>query len=852
MSILLAFRRSRSKPTRSSRTPYPSGTTSPIRVKTLSAASSGSDSNRMLGRRLRDIASLAAAGFLLIGLPSAHVMSAPSVAANVTVASVSTARGSGTSLAVARPRVAAPGTVLVAGLSARLDQGQTVTPPSGWTLIQRTTNAGVGASLSEYSFFHVVGASEPSSYTFTFSTSTSAIGSMADLVGVDTSNPVDASSGALSSDTSAITAPSVTTTQDGDALLGLFSTSSSRSTAPPSGTAELFDRSANGNGSNRVSLAATFQLQPVHGATGDVVAQSSGSNSSNIGQLIALRASNVPPPPPANADFTLSLSDAARTVQAGGSTTDTVQIGALNGFAGTVSFGVSGLPSGVTGSFSPPTVSGSGSTTLTLSASAGAQAGTYALTVTGTSGSLIHSAPLALTVTPAAVADFSLSLSPTSVTVQQGSSATDAVLVAGVNGFSGTVTFSATGLPSGVSAGFNPASVAGAGSSTLTLTAGSTAATGTYTVTVTGTSGSLVHSAPLSLTVATGSQVGSALPPPLPPSNGTTYYVATGGSDSNPGTATLPWRTVQKALNTLTPGQRALVRAGTYTQDLMMGRSGTATAPITVAAYPGERPVLHAASTSGDTYPVQITGSYFRLQGFVIENSVGTSAANVYFENTANHIELSGNEIRYGQDQGIFADSGTSYLQILGNRIHDNGWNHVSGQHQSHGMYVEGSYDLIANNVIYNQAYGFGMQVYPQNHDTTIVDNTVVNNAHSGLVLGGSGGVRNISVRNNIFAWNGSWGVEFDTTCPTNVTADHNVFYGNPGGAFDSSCAVDTSGGGNTNANPMFVDYAGRNLHLQAGSPAADHGRSDYSYWTDDDGNSRPMGAAPDEGAYER
>ena len=96
-------------------------------------------------------------------------------------------------------------------------------------------------------------------------------------------------------------------------------------------------------------------------------------------------------------------------------------------------------------------------------------------------------------------ADFSLADSPTSLTLNQGGSGTDTITVTGVNGFSGSVALSASGLPSGVTASFSPSSTTS--TSTLTLTASSTATTGTASVTITGTSGSLSHTATLSLTI---------------------------------------------------------------------------------------------------------------------------------------------------------------------------------------------------------------------------------------------------------------------------------------------------------------------------------------------------------------
>jgi len=367
------------------------------------------------------------------------------------------------------------------------------------------------------------------------------------------------------------------------------------------------------------------------------------------------------------------------------------------------------------------------------------------------------------------------------------------------------------------------------------------------------------RSAQASLTASTAScsttaTVGTSLPAPLAPSLGTTFFVATTGSDANPGTSSLPWRSIQKALNTLQAGQTALVLAGTYMENLVFTRAGTASAPITVAANPGDTVVLHAATASSngvDWYPVQIAGSYFRLHGFVIENGLGTSDANVYLWGGANHVELSGNEIRYGQDQGVFADNTTGYLDLLANKIHDNGKNHVSGQHQSHGVYLEGGNDLLANNQIYNHPYGFGVQVYPANHDTAIVNNTIASAAHSPIVVGGSGGVYNITIRNNVL-YTGDYGVDHDA-CPTgSVAVDHNVIYAYVVAPINPGCSTIDTSGGNTLADPMFVDYPNRDLHVQSGSQAVDHANAPWSETSDYAGLARPEGAGPDIGAFER
>jgi subtilase family serine protease len=98
---------------------------------------------------------------------------------------------------------------------------------------------------------------------------------------------------------------------------------------------------------------------------------------------------------------------------------------------------------------------------------------------------------------------FTLSSSPSSLTIAQGKSGTSTITVTDSGGFSGSVTLAASGLPSGVTAAFstNPTT----STSTLTLTASSTAATGTASITITGVSGSITQTTVISLTVSSSS-----------------------------------------------------------------------------------------------------------------------------------------------------------------------------------------------------------------------------------------------------------------------------------------------------------------------------------------------------------
>jgi len=351
----------------------------------------------------------------------------------------------------------------------------------------------------------------------------------------------------------------------------------------------------------------------------------------------------------------------------------------------------------------------------------------------------------------------------------------------------------------------------------------------------------------------TAGRPATALPPALPPSRGAIRHVSTTGDDAGPGTADLPWRTVQKALDTLTPGERVEVSRGTYTADLVMRRRGTPDAPITVTARAGAPVVLRPASTSGDTYPVRFTdgAAYVRLQGFVIERATGTSSTNVYFEGSAHHIELARNDIRDSQDQGVFAERTTADLRIVANRIHGNGRGHLPDQHQSHGLYLEGRGHLVANNVVYDHPFGFGIQLYPAIRDTIVTNNTVVGSGHSGIVVGGPDGASNIVVRNNILAFNSQYGLESDDACPTETIVEGNVIAGNRSGAVKQVCPGLDTGRGNIEADPAFVSPRLADFTLRPPSPAIDRAQASFSPRTDEVGKTRPQGAGYDIGAHE-
>jgi hypothetical protein len=231
-------------------------------------------------------------------------------------------------------------------------------------------------------------------------------------------------------------------------------------------------------------------------------------------------------------NYTLSASPSSLTVTQGSSGSSTITVTPSGGFTGSVSLSTSALPSGVTASFGTnPTT---GTSVVTFTASSTATTGTTSVTITGTSGTLSHTTSISLTVNATATPNFSLSASPSSLSVTQGSSGSSTISVTPSGGFTGSVTLSNSALPSGVTASFgtNPTT----STSVLTFTASSTATTGTSTITITGVSGSLSHTTTISLTVN-------------PTGGGTTNLIVNGGFETG---AASPWTLTAGVLNNST------------------------------------------------------------------------------------------------------------------------------------------------------------------------------------------------------------------------------------------------------------------------------------------------------------
>jgi hypothetical protein len=198
---------------------------------------------------------------------------------------------------------------------------------------------------------------------------------------------------------------------------------------------------------------------------------------------------------------------------------------------------------------------------------------------------------------------FTLTPSPTSVTVQRGSSGTTTITAAISGGFSSAIALSASGLPSGVTANFNPSSIPspGSGSSTLTLTASSSAAATTYTITITGTGGGITKNTTVSLTVSTGGNPSFTLTP-----NPATVTVQQGSSGTSTITAAISGG-FDGAITLSSSGEPSGVTPNFSPSTIPAPGSGSSTLTLTVSS-----------SVATGTYTINVIGTG---TGGVVENT---------------------------------------------------------------------------------------------------------------------------------------------------------------------------------------------------------------------------------------
>ncbi len=265
----------------------------------------------------------------------------------------------------------------------------------------------------------------------------------------------------------------------------------------PTGVTVTFSpTSITGAGTSTMSMAVASST-----ATGTytiTVKGTSGATSETT--TVSLTVTSTPTP-----NFTIAASPTSVSVVQGNSGTSTITTTVSGGFSDPIALTASGQPTGVTVSFNPSSIAapGSGTSTMTMAVASSTATGTYTITVTGSGDSITHTATVSLTVTAASTGTFTISVSPTSGYLYQGESGYAVVTTKVSGGFDSAISFSATGVPSGVTYSFTPASIAapGSGTSDFNLVVARNAPTGTYPITITGTGGGVIKTTVLTFTI---------------------------------------------------------------------------------------------------------------------------------------------------------------------------------------------------------------------------------------------------------------------------------------------------------------------------------------------------------------
>jgi hypothetical protein len=394
-----------------------------------------------------------------------------------------------------------------------------------------------------------------------------------------------------------------------------------------------------------------------------------------------------------------------------------------------------------------------------------------------------------------------------------------------------------------------------------------------------------------------------------------TYYIAPppSGDDANPGTLAEPWATLQRAALALNPGDTVLVRGGSYAGGHFT-RSGSAEQPITLAAFPGETPVIDADN------PVTIDGinlegaSHMVVEGFTVTGTgrAGIRAVlcqnvvirhNVTDQNTrwgiftgfCDDLLIEFNETsRSGIEHGIYVSNSGDRPVIRNNLIWGNNANgiHMNGDVSQGGDGII-SDALVENNIIFGNGAAGGSGINCDGVQDSLIRNNLIFDSHAGGIslyrIDGGGGSSGNRVLNNtvLTSATGRWALNIRDGAVNNTVRNnvlwsyHPSFRGSisitadslPGFSSERNALMNrlsTDGGGSnmtlaawrtatgqdmqsllSTPDLLFVDVAGDDYHLADDSPAIDAGEFRVDVPRDLEGRARPLGATHDIGAYE-
>lgn len=190
------------------------------------------------------------------------------------------------------------------------------------------------------------------------------------------------------------------------------------------------------------------------------------------------------------------------------------------------------------------------------------------------------------------------------------------------------------------------------------------------------------------------------------------FYVSTSGLDTNPGTEALPWKTVSKAASTLTAGQTAYVRGGTYYEKVSVANSGTAGNYITITAYPNEKPIIDGTGVVTGSAAIFSIGSrsYIKVSDLRMQN--GGMGISCYGKN----VIIENNYVYNTSNTGI-SMANCSNTVVKGNTVERavyTSWGECINFSQCE--YIDVCYNEVKNGSPTNNAGGEGIDVKGSKH----------------------------------------------------------------------------------------------------------------------------------------
>ncbi|MFJ4691500.1 right-handed parallel beta-helix repeat-containing protein [Streptomyces sp. NPDC088766] len=291
-------------------------------------------------------------------------------------------------------------------------------------------------------------------------------------------------------------------------------------------------------------------------------------------------------------------------------------------------------------------------------------------------------------------------------------------------------------------------------------------------------------------------------------------YVAGNGSDSNPGTLAAPLKTIQRAVDLAQAGTTIQVRGGTYapTTNIRLLKSGTASQPITMRNYNGERVVIdgenmpYTPGAVGSSIPriergaVHIEGEYWRLTGLeIVHGPYGVfgldTSHNVFDRLVTRDNYESGFHL-----QGASGDNQILNLDSYGNRDPRKNGESADGLAIKEGS---GSGNVVRGARLWNNADD-GLDFWMFDSSPILVENTLAwgngfnrwnlpdyQGDGNGFKMGGNGVAADHTVRNSM-AWGNSAGGFVDNNNPGKMKIDHCTAWSNTKAGFDFSRSSST------------------------------------------------------------